>query len=154
MKTQTVISLAVLLCLCMGIASATDTVSTGTVTRRNQSQSGHTLISLACTTDNNGDVLATTKEFFGQILRVTLAPNTSSALAPTNLYDVTLTDVDGVDVFQSLGYNCSSAAAKTFVPMIGDGATSIPITAYGALTLRVDNAGPTNNLTIRLLTRP
>lgn len=153
MKPSTIVICAVAI-FCLAAAVLAVDVTSGTVTRVDRSMSGYSLVSLACATDAGGDVQALSKEFFGQILRVTLAPNSSSALAPTNLYDVTLTDIDGVDVFAGLGMNCSSAAAKTFCPMVGDGATSVPMTAYGALTLRVDNGGAANWLTIRILTRP
>lgn len=93
---------------------------------------------------SGGQVLATVTELNGEILRVLFDPDASTS-APTNLYDVTLTDAYGVDVLCGLGANRSSSTTQTKIPRIvtGDGTTSVPlpVATAGDLTLLIDNAG-------------
>jgi lysophospholipase L1-like esterase len=83
----------------------------------------------------------------GDILRVDIIPSTQDA--PTNLYDVTLTDSDGVDVLAGQGADSSETATETVcvgVPL-KDGTTTktIPVVVDGTLTLNVTNAGDTKS---------
>lgn len=79
----------------------------------------------------------------GAIARVVFIP--SATAAPTNLYDVTLTDADGVDVLSGQGANLSDTAAYSVCPGIPlkDGTTTstILVIVNSVLTLNVSNAG-------------
>lgn len=81
----------------------------------------------------------------GTIERIVIVPSASAA--PTNLYDITLTDEDGIDVLAGQGANLSSSAASHVCPGVPlkDGTTTsaVPIVVDGTLTLNVTNAGDT-----------
>lgn len=88
--------------------------------------------------DAAGDVSQqTTLDYDGVILFVVTVPD-SGGTAPTALYDVTLTDSDGVDVLGGLGANRSATATEYLNYSSGLGAVS-----KSQLTLTVANAGDT-----------
>lgn len=96
---------------------------------------GTVAISSADATGNSGPVN-------GTILRVTTNPG---GTAPTDNYDVTLTDEDGVDVLAGRGADRDTANSETFTPGVAfsDGTTTsvVPVVVAGNLTLNVTNAG-------------
>lgn len=63
-----------------------------------------------------------------------LVTNPDGVAAPTDDYDVTITDAEGYDVTQGAGANRDTANTETAVPA----AKSV---AFGPLTLNVANAG-------------
>lgn len=75
--------------------------------------------------------LITTKSYYGEVLALVTNPD---ATAPTDDYDITITDADGYDVMQGAGANRDTANTETAVPT----AKSV---AFGKLTLNVTNAG-------------
>lgn len=75
--------------------------------------------------------LITTRSYYGEVLALVTDPG---ATAPTDDYDVTITDSEGYDVLQGAGANRDTANTETAVPA----ATSV---AFGTLTLNVSNAG-------------
>ena len=79
----------------------------------------------------------------GEIQRVVFVP--SATAAPTSLYDVTLTDADGIDVLAGQGANLSASAASSVCPGVPlrDGTTVSVSTGVvdSVLTLNVSNAG-------------
>ena len=75
--------------------------------------------------------LVTTKAYYGEVLALVTDPG---ATAPTDDYDITITDPDGYDVMQAAGANRDTANTETAVPT----AKSV---AFGLLTLNVANAG-------------
>jgi len=81
----------------------------------------------------------------GQIQRVVTVP--SATAAPTTLYDVTLTDANGIDVLAGQGANLSATVAASVCPgmPLKDGTTVgiVPVLVDGILTLNVTNAGDT-----------
>lgn len=79
--------------------------------------------------------LVTTKAYDGLIERAVFIPDGGGA-QPTNLYDVTVTDPDGVDVLAGLGADLSNAA--TVVKTHANGLTAV---SGQVLTLNVTNAG-------------
>lgn len=70
--------------------------------------------------------------FYGKVLACVTIPD--SGTAPTDNYDITITDADGFDVLQGTGANRDTANTETAVPT-----TDSPV--YGPLTLNVTNAG-------------
>lgn len=91
----------------------------------------------------------------GQIERVVFIP--SSSAAPTSLYDVTLTDEDGVDVLAGQGANLSATVKSSVKPGIPlkDGTTTstVPTVVDGILTLNVSNAGDSKGGTVVVYVR-
>lgn len=84
------------------------------------------------TSDASGNAdLITTNYYFGQVMALVTDPG---ATAPTDDYDITITDVEGYDVMQGAGANRDTANTETAVPT----AASV---AFGKLTLNVSNAG-------------
>ena len=79
--------------------------------------------------------LVTTKAFDGLLERVAFIPD-GGGTQPTDNYDITITDADGVDVLAGLGANLSNAA--TVVKTHANGLTAV---AGSTLTLNVTNAG-------------
>lgn len=75
----------------------------------------------------------------------------SGGSQPTDLYDVTVLDADGVDVIRGAGANLSNAAASAATPI-----TSVALRYFveaGALTLTVTNAGNAKSGTVILYVR-
>ena len=91
----------------------------------------------------------------GYITRVVIVP--SAVAAPTTLYDLTLTDENGVDALSGLGANMSASATLSTCPgtPINDGTTAsvIPVIVDGILTLNVSNAGATKAGTVIVYVR-
>jgi hypothetical protein len=87
----------------------------------------------AAPADLGGVTSATTAVLNGEIISVTQIPGGTT---PTNLYDVTITDANSVDVLAGLGANLSNAATTIHTKPDGLGAV-----VNSALTLNVSNAG-------------
>lgn len=81
-------------------------------------------------TDGSG-ALASVYSYYGEVLALVTDPG---ATAPTDNYDLTITDADGYDVMQGAGANRDTANTETAVPT----AKSV---AFGKLTLNLSNAG-------------
>lgn len=79
----------------------------------------------------------------GTIERIVVVPSASAA--PTNLYDVTLTDADSVDVMAGQGANLAASGNSHVCPGVPlkDGTTTgvVPVCVDSILTLNVSNAG-------------
>lgn len=74
----------------------------------------------------------TVNGYYGKVMACVTIPDTGTA--PTDNYDITITDADGFDVLQGTGANRDTANTETAVPT-----TDSPV--YGQLTLNVTNAG-------------
>ena len=77
---------------------------------------------------------ATTRAITGVIERAVIVPNTSTT-QPTDQWDVTITDEDGVDVLQGYGANLSNAHTTVITGEL------LGACAHDLLTLGVTNAG-------------
>ena len=89
----------------------------------------------------------------GEILRIAFIPG-AGGVQPSDLYDITLLDDDGLDVLQGKGANLSNAAASQACPLIGDGTTTVrPVAVDGQLTLTVANAGNAKQGTVAVYYR-
>jgi hypothetical protein len=79
----------------------------------------------------------------GKIQRVVFVPSASAV--PTTLYDVTMTDENGIDVLAGHGANLSETTASSVCPgtALKDGTTVgvVQTVVDGILTLNVTNAG-------------
>ena len=86
------------------------------------------------TSDGSGNAdQITTESYYGEVLALVTIPS-GGGTAPTDNYDITITDSEGYDVMQAAGANRDTANTETAVP----GSTSV---AHGQLTLNVSNAG-------------
>jgi hypothetical protein len=82
----------------------------------------------------------------GPLRQVKFIP--SAAVAPSDLYDVTLLDADGADVLVANGANLSATVASWYSP------TNPIYLAAGALTPTIANAGNAKEGTIVLIVGP
>lgn len=104
----------------------------GTVTVEESQYGGISKIKWSWTSTAGGAAdLATSKSYYGEVISLVTDPG---ATAPTDDYDITITDVEGYDVMQGAGANRDTANTETAVPA----AKSV---AFGKLTLNVTNAG-------------
>ncbi len=99
--------------------------------------------------------LASGSAVSGRIERVVIVP--SASVAPSNLYDATMTDEDGIDVLAGQGANLSGSNASQVCPAVPlkDGTTTAdyPATVDGILTLNITNAGDTKEGKVVLYVR-
>lgn len=85
--------------------------------------------SIAWTSDASGAVSGNTLDIApGTIVGVDFAPG-AGGVQPTDLYDVTFTDADGINVFDdgagaSIGANLSNATASHKIPFVGGGSVT------------------------------
>lgn len=90
----------------------------------------------------NASVQTNLTRISGEILKVVTIPGSP---APTDNYDVVLTDEDGEDVLAGQGANRSSSTVQSFAPGVPlkDGTTTSvgPMPVHSKLTLGVTNAG-------------
>lgn len=105
-------------------------------------------IRLTWTADAAGAVTADTEAVNGTILRVVFNP---LADAPTDNYDVTLTDEDGVDVLAGLGADRDTANTECVFPV--DTTSGLPFSVAGVLSLTIAAAGDSNDGEIILYVR-
>ena len=114
-------------------------------------------IAWAWTSDASGNVTdATDIPVAGTLARVVFVPGTGGN-APTDLFDVTITDPAGIDVLSTQGANLSATVASEICPGIPlkDGTTTstVPRLVNDVLTLNVSNAGNTKSGTVILYFR-
>ncbi len=142
--------------VCAGAASATET--TGTVTVSVIRVPALSVFSISATSNAAGDIyypldFGAGVSCHGLLQRVTVNP-ADGATSPTDAFDLTLLDLDGVDVLAGLGADLSRSASTSFRPTVGDGVTSGAIALQGALTLTGDNMGASKGAVVRLYVKP
>lgn len=97
---------------------------------------------------------STTLSIHGTIMRVTFDPGTP---APTALYDVAITDANGVNLINTMGDNLSATATTSKcpgVPLVDGTTTSVtPVAVAGPVTVSVTNAGNGANGSVVFLVR-
>lgn len=126
------------------------TVSVASITHR----SGRVAV-VSWTSDASGDATGTV-DLGGQIVKVTTNPTDS----PTDNYDITLVDDDGIDVALGLLSNrdvTNSEEVYLFkqVTLSGTGsdAGAVPVYHSGPVTFTVANAGATKSGVVRIYMR-
>ncbi len=97
--------------------------------------------------DGDGDADATTVELDGEIIKVTTNPG---AAAPTDNYDITLVDVDGVDIAEGLLANRDTANNEEVylykeLTLTDTANFAVPVFHSGVVTPTVANAGASKN---------
>jgi hypothetical protein len=92
----------------------------------------------------DGTATATTPTLNGTLVRVAFIPD-SGGTQPTDLYDVTLNDEDGLDTLAGQGANLSNSTKSNVIPGVPlkDGTTTSvgPMVVNGPLSLSVSGAG-------------
>jgi len=104
-------------------------------------------------TSTSGTVTASVYQINGTIERIVYNPDGGATL-PTDSYDVTLKDIDGIDVLNGTGANLSQSTVASTISTEGDGTTNIPMATQGTLALSVTNAGSAKGGIIRIYVRP
>lgn len=88
----------------------------------------------------------TSKAYDGKLELLTTIPAAAGA-APTDNYDITLTDADGIDVLAGAGANRDTANTEQVL------GTSLGMVASSALTLAIANAGNSKGGTVVIYLR-
>jgi len=146
--------LIVLIALCSaaaygGASDVTISNTSGTTTVTGTSLDGVSVLALDWLSNATGDAIATVSGIRGLLYRVTFNPDAGDT-APSNNYDVTLTDVDDYDLLIAGGANRSSTTTTSIACMVTSGSGYWPIIVASDLTLTVDNAGAANGGIVRL----
>jgi hypothetical protein len=147
---------ALIFCLVASMGNAI-TVTSGTVTIVADNTSPNARDYLNCYTvdwlsDSGGNVTASIDELRGTIERIVFNPD-DGATSPTNNYDMTLNDQDGIDTLNGKGANLSQSTASSTISTEGDGTTNIPMAVSGTLSLAITNAGNAKGGIIRVYIR-
>ena len=90
---------------------------------------------------------STTEYYSGVVYRVVFIPD-SGATQPTDLYDVTLTDDDSVDILDGAGGDLSNSTTDQLQGLVG-----VSAVANSKLTLTVSNAGNSKGGTVVIYLR-
>ena len=100
---------------------------------------------ISWTSDASGDATANTIVLSGSIARVNFVPG-SGATQPSNLYDITLKDSDGIDILLGAGADLSNVTSVTTIPLI----SSNKIVINEKLAIAVSNAGNAKTGTVTI----
>jgi len=137
----------ILFALAAAASAAPSVTSTyGTATLSTRPVGDFTVYTLYWDSDTTGRCTANVRGVFGTIQRVTISPDTgdtSPTITPTNLYDATVTDIDGFDVLIGHGANLSSTTVTSFASMVEETTSSgcMPVVVIDNLKLTLTNAG-------------
>lgn len=74
--------------------------------------------------------------FEGQLAELFTNPG---AVAPTNLYDITLEDAEGFDRLQGVGVDRATATSEAAIPVYSGSTIHPPISLVDVLTLKIAN---------------
>lgn len=110
---------------------------------------------LEWTSSSAGTVaIATSDRVWGSIHRIVIDPGSA---APTDNYDVTLTDEWGIDLLMGQGADLDTADTSSVIPLKqgtdGTNTAMVPITINDILTLNVSNAGSAKTGKVIIYTR-
>lgn len=116
---------------------------TVTITQPRAGAGGIKRVVFTWTSDASGNATGTTGNAIdGEIVRVVTNPG---ATAPSDNYDVVITDADGVDVLGGAGANRDTANSEQTIPLlettVGAATYGNRIVVDGPLSLSISNAG-------------
>lgn len=113
--------------------------------------------SIAWLSAADGSFSETLTNVQGRLERVSFIPG-SGGTQPSDLYDLVITDDNGIDVLAGQGANLSNATKSNICPGVPlkDGVTTsvVPMTVSGSLAVAITNAGNAKTGTIVLYVRP
>lgn len=128
------------------LALAVEAWAAGTVTVAEEAHSSVRKITWTWTSTAGGAAdLITTRAYDGKIEAVVTNPD--GVAAPTDDYDITITDEDGTDVLSAAGANRDTANTEIVL------SASLGIVANDKLTLNVTNAGAAKSGVVHLYIR-
>jgi len=106
------------------------------------------VLQMVWVTDGSGNFTATATgaSIDGMVILAETIP--SATVAPTNLYDITLVNSSGIDVFGGALTNRSATVAEQTMPLQNANYTGVPV--MGPLTFDVTNAGNSKSGTLRI----
>lgn len=104
-----------------------------------------TKVTVPWTSDSSGDYTEDIVVPNGCVLRVVTDPEADTA-APTDNYDLTILDEQGMDVCGGLGADRDTANSEQFVPVIPT--TTFPFAVGGTLTVTIAAAGDSKSGTV------
>lgn len=113
----------------------------------NGSPSNTMTVSVAWTSSADGNVTIVLPPLSGIIAKVVTDPGST---APSDNWDMVLTDVDGFDAFGGSGANRDTANSEAFKPFVS---TTGDAVIYGTSTLAITNAGDSKTGTVKLYIR-
>lgn len=119
----------------------------GTVTVSERTHTSVRKITWAWTSDASGNADKITTVAFDGVLQMLVTVPSGGGTAPTDLYDVTVTDGDSVDVLLGAGANRAAASTQAVA------ASSLGVVAGDKLTLNVSNSGNAKQGTVHLYIR-
>ena len=128
-----------------------DTATDGTIVIERIKRIGRRIISLAWTCTAGGAVTANITALSGTLMRVVTNPG---ATAPTDDYDITLKDQDGLDILAGGGANRDTANTEEFTPFGTDATFGTPMVFDGDLALAITTAGASKEGVLRLYIKP
>lgn len=102
-------------------------------------------VSIAWTSDSSGDFTEAV-QLYGTLRKIVTNPADASGDAPTDDYDITLIDKDGIDAMTTLGANRDTANSE----VLYESSTGIPMLLSGVHTLTIAAAGDTKQGVVRL----
>ncbi len=138
------------LILTMFLALPIQSWAAGTVTQTLTYTHNFYALTYSWTSDASGNAdKESTWPIGGYICKVITNPG---ATAPTDNYDITLTNSDGVDVVHGELANRDTSTSEEIVPVPGDNVTVYGCSAVsGTITLNVSNAGDSKIGTVTVL---
>jgi arginase family enzyme len=101
---------------------------------------------IAWTSDASGDATAALSQLYGFILKLVTVP--SATAAPTDNYDISLVDENGIDALGGAGADRDTANKEQVAPVLSGGQT--PVFLCGDHTFTVANAGNAKSGTVIL----
>lgn len=117
----------------------------GTITFSNSDTRAIQKYTISWTSDASGDATSNTVVLSGSVARINFVPG-SGATQPTDLYDITLKDSDGIDILLGSGADLSNTIATTMIPLI----SSNRIVINEKLAIAVSNSGNAKTGTITI----
>ena len=139
------IALGLLLVGSTAFAQGSDsiTVTSGTVSVSRTAGAAGDYVTVSWTSTAAGAVVVSGIYLEGLVTKVVFANGTAT---PTNLYDVTITDQDSIDVLGGDGANIAVASSVVKVPQLD----SLDAYVQGRHTVTISNAGDSKNGTLRI----
>lgn len=167
MKTKLGIAVTALALIAMCGGAFAYEVTTGTATVGQAERYGNGVTTVAWTSNADGGVVVTGINLFGQITKIVTDPG---ATAPSDNYDIALTDASGSDVLLGTGNNRDTTntesvvfglatsgvfSTTTLYQDVNTNERFVPwrVDVYGSHTLTISSAGDTKKGTIRIYTK-
>ena len=134
----------------IGSVAEAQSCSVGTGVETIYRPPGFRILDLAWTSTAGGAVTCETSRIDGYVTYIVTNPG---ATAPTDDYDIVLSDSDGIDISDGLLANRDTANTEQVIPVVYDtGATDVfgSRAIFGPLTIAITNAGNALSGTLKI----